>query len=287
LVSFDPASTSLLVVGDYDQFGTVSLGTEWNLADLVPNFTTFRVDLNSTGLGEITRNGITTIGFRIASDADNVAPTWSSYKSDIGRVYNVGSYNAAFLTVNYQAAPTIESPTAVAPTLTVPDPVASCTTTPVPVGVTIPAITIVRSICRNAVPPALPVGLTIPTPGVSCFTQPLTPIYALPWLVYYVAADHGTATTFYLRQVGDEPINLNNAQSIVLNIYDLDANLVDSVSCTVTDGPNGIISFVLDWNAFPEDGDYRAQIVADWNNGHVLTLPSDSALIFIAGIPTP
>jgi hypothetical protein len=77
-----PASPSALVVGDYNISGrwdSVEQATSriplttWTAGEQYRTFT-----LNSTGLANISKTGITFLGLRLSGDFDNVEPTWAS-----------------------------------------------------------------------------------------------------------------------------------------------------------------------------------------------------------------
>ena len=72
-----PNSNTALVSGDYGQFGTVAQATAITQANIS---TTEYNDwaLNSTGLTNISKTGISKFGLRTVFDADNTAPTWGS-----------------------------------------------------------------------------------------------------------------------------------------------------------------------------------------------------------------
>lgn len=77
LVDSTPASNTSIVAGDYDQLGTtlyadcLDLGS-WSTSSY-NNFS-----LNATGLAAITTTGVTKFGWRLSSDRENSAPTWTA-----------------------------------------------------------------------------------------------------------------------------------------------------------------------------------------------------------------
>lgn len=74
LVTTTPASNTALATGDFGSQGTVAQAT-----DLTPPLTLNAYNdwtLNATGLGNISKTGITKFGLRLAKDADAAAPTW-------------------------------------------------------------------------------------------------------------------------------------------------------------------------------------------------------------------
>jgi len=74
-----PASLTALANGDYDVagWGSTRQATDLTLAGITTSaFNDFT--LNSTGVGNISKTGVTRLGLRIAADADNAEPSWSS-----------------------------------------------------------------------------------------------------------------------------------------------------------------------------------------------------------------
>lgn len=84
VVTTTPASNTDIVTADYDQFGTVDQATRIAWASLTSDSATYTTfTLNATGLGNISKTGVTKFGIRNGQyDADNVAPTWNSGTSD-------------------------------------------------------------------------------------------------------------------------------------------------------------------------------------------------------------
>ena len=77
MTTSSPASNTALVDADYAQVGTVEQATgriaQSSFTSAYQDFT-----LNATGLGNISKTGITKFGARFSSDFDNSAPTWVS-----------------------------------------------------------------------------------------------------------------------------------------------------------------------------------------------------------------
>ena len=77
LVTTTPASNTNIVGADYAQFGSTKQAADLPLSGLSDDaYNSFT--LNATGLGNISKTGITKFGIRLKSDTDNSEPTWSS-----------------------------------------------------------------------------------------------------------------------------------------------------------------------------------------------------------------
>lgn len=103
-----PASNTDIVTADYNiaNWGGVRQATDITYANwTVGSYNNFT--LNATGLGNISKTGISKFGFRIANDFDNSAPTWSS--AAISRLTSrsadqTGTANDPKLSVTHTAA---------------------------------------------------------------------------------------------------------------------------------------------------------------------------------------
>lgn len=77
IVTTTPASNTALAAGDYDQLGTTRQASDINIASLTTSaYNDFA--LNATGLGNVSKTGISKFGSRMSQDIDNSPPTWSS-----------------------------------------------------------------------------------------------------------------------------------------------------------------------------------------------------------------
>lgn len=74
LVTTTPASNTAIVAADFSQQGTVAQATDRTTASMTLNAYNDWT-LNATGLGNISKTGITKFGLRVVGDADNVEPT--------------------------------------------------------------------------------------------------------------------------------------------------------------------------------------------------------------------
>ncbi len=82
LATTNPASNTNVVPADYSTFGSVKQATDITVASITSNGSTVnQLDMNSTGLGNIDKSGITKLGTRISGDMTNTEPTWGA--SDI------------------------------------------------------------------------------------------------------------------------------------------------------------------------------------------------------------
>jgi len=76
LVASTPASTTALVTGDFDQFGTTSLANEITLS----SFSTSGFnDFTLTDLTTVNRTGVSKYGFRLTGDISGASPTGANY----------------------------------------------------------------------------------------------------------------------------------------------------------------------------------------------------------------
>lgn len=87
MVTSAPASNTALATGDYG-IGTVAQATsDILLSGITADSSTYTVwTLNATGLGNITKGGITKFGHRSSFDADDSEPTWGANYRDGLRV---------------------------------------------------------------------------------------------------------------------------------------------------------------------------------------------------------
>lgn len=86
VITTTPASDTALVIGDYDQVGTVAQAPDKTLASLTVDSATFTVyTLNATGRGNVSKTGITKFGLRMVADADNAEPAWVSVNESLIR----------------------------------------------------------------------------------------------------------------------------------------------------------------------------------------------------------
>ncbi len=80
LTASTPAADNNLANDDYGQVGATAMASDiaisaWSTSGY-NDFT-----LNASGISNISKTGISKFGLRLASDADNSAPTWSSYNA--------------------------------------------------------------------------------------------------------------------------------------------------------------------------------------------------------------
>lgn len=82
MVTSTPASDVGLVNADYSRLGTTKQASDIAISGITANNSAFTAfTLNSTGLGNISKTGVTKFGIRITFDNDNEddsPPTWSS-----------------------------------------------------------------------------------------------------------------------------------------------------------------------------------------------------------------
>ena len=87
LVSSTPASNTDLVVGDYDQCGDAINNPTKGASDLTNASVSLNAyndwALNATGLGWITKTGVTKLGLREGHDVEDVVPTYSTDTNDV------------------------------------------------------------------------------------------------------------------------------------------------------------------------------------------------------------
>jgi len=77
LVAGTPASDTAIGTADYDQFGTTQLASDVAISSIsTNNYNNWT--LNATGLGLISKTGITKFGLVSNHDRTNTAPTWAS-----------------------------------------------------------------------------------------------------------------------------------------------------------------------------------------------------------------
>ena len=86
IVTSTPASNTDLVAGDYAQLTTTRQATDISIASWsTVGYNDFA--LNATGLGNISKTGVSKFGSRLSFDIDNSAPTWGSEESVAGGNY--------------------------------------------------------------------------------------------------------------------------------------------------------------------------------------------------------
>lgn len=87
LVSSTPASNTDLVVGDFDQCGDAINNPTKGASDLTNASVSLNAyndwALNATGLGWITKTGVTKLGLREGHDVEDVVPTYSGDTNDV------------------------------------------------------------------------------------------------------------------------------------------------------------------------------------------------------------
>ena len=87
VVSFSPASDSNFVNADYNTFGTTKFATDKAVSGWgVESYNDFA--LNSSGLANISKTGISKFGHVFKEDADNTAPTWVSGAQTLPNAYD-------------------------------------------------------------------------------------------------------------------------------------------------------------------------------------------------------
>jgi hypothetical protein len=102
-----PSNNDVLVNSDYSQIGTTAqCNTDMTYSNYsITGYNDF--SLNSSGISNISKTGISKFGVRSNYDASNTMPTWTNYS-----VFNFGGYfssetsNKPKLVVTYTAAPT-------------------------------------------------------------------------------------------------------------------------------------------------------------------------------------
>ena len=79
MVTSTPASNTTLVSADYSQLGTTDQATDKTYASFTADSSTYNsLTLNATGLGNISKTGVSKFGLRAARDADDNEPVFSS-----------------------------------------------------------------------------------------------------------------------------------------------------------------------------------------------------------------
>lgn len=106
VVTTTPASNTDIATADYDQFGTTKQAADTALSAISTGAYT-SISLNGTGIGNISKTGITKFGLRLTSDTDNSEPTWGASQ----QAYLTGNFaddasNIPTLTVNFAVAST-------------------------------------------------------------------------------------------------------------------------------------------------------------------------------------
>lgn len=109
IVASTPASNNDYVLGDYDQFGTTKFATDKAYNTItVSAFNDFA--LNSSGLSNISKTGVSKFGHRSAEDIANTTATGAGYvlfnSTDLG-----GSTTDPTLVVNHSASATLSPDT--------------------------------------------------------------------------------------------------------------------------------------------------------------------------------
>lgn len=87
LVTSTPASNTAIVADDYEQFGTTAGGTDVAITSLSVGSYSWTYTLNATGLGWISKTGVTKLGLRHTADADDEAPDAPGYADDYNMAY--------------------------------------------------------------------------------------------------------------------------------------------------------------------------------------------------------
>jgi hypothetical protein len=114
IVTSSPASDTALVLEDFDQVGSVRQAADIPLANITRDNSTYTAwTLNSTGLGNISKTGITKFGMRSAKDLDNNSAWLNSVRTLIifgsSREIMAGGDQRPKLVVTYtQVAPTFD-----------------------------------------------------------------------------------------------------------------------------------------------------------------------------------
>lgn len=101
IVTTTPASDTAIVASDYANFGTVAQANDIGISSLaISSYNPFT--FNATGLGNISKTGVSKFGARIDSDADNSEPAASAGQACAMEISlaDAGS-NKPKLTVNY------------------------------------------------------------------------------------------------------------------------------------------------------------------------------------------
>jgi hypothetical protein len=79
LVTTSPASDTTLVVADFDQYGTAVQAPDMAISAINADSATYNLfSLNSTGLSNISKTGITKFGYMISADRADSEPSWAS-----------------------------------------------------------------------------------------------------------------------------------------------------------------------------------------------------------------
>lgn len=77
MVLSTPATNTTIVAGDFTQLGTVRQAADITFASVTSDSATYNVmTLNATGRSNISKTGVTKLGFRTHADLDNLEPTW-------------------------------------------------------------------------------------------------------------------------------------------------------------------------------------------------------------------
>ena len=87
VITTTPASNTNLVIGDYDQVGTVHQSGDLTIASITADSATFNVfTFNATGRDNVSKTGVSKFGIRIVSEADNAEPAHTGQGGVEGRV---------------------------------------------------------------------------------------------------------------------------------------------------------------------------------------------------------
>ena len=79
LITTTPGSNTGLAASDYPNVGTTKQATDITVASIIADSATYNAfTLNATGLGNISKTGVSKFGFRGSFDNDNAAPTWGA-----------------------------------------------------------------------------------------------------------------------------------------------------------------------------------------------------------------
>jgi hypothetical protein len=86
-VTSTPASNTALVAGDFDQLGTTAQSNTIDLTSMADGWNTFA--FNATGIGNVSKTGVSKFGFREGHDVENEAPVadfnlMTGYSSEAG-----------------------------------------------------------------------------------------------------------------------------------------------------------------------------------------------------------
>ena len=110
IITTTPASNTAIVVGDYDQVGTVLQATSLTIASITTsayNTWTF----NATGIGNISKTGISKFGARCSGDTTNTEPTWSSAADALANNESAEDTNKPRLEVTHDTTTSTSSST--------------------------------------------------------------------------------------------------------------------------------------------------------------------------------